>query len=274
MNRTLHVAAAQIHSGGTRDENLARAEKQMRAAALCGAEAIVFAEGAMSGYDYDMTAEMVHRLAETVDGPGCSRVRDLARELNLLVMMGFYEQDGDRYYNSHLLAFPDGRMDTVRKVKLTALERNADLSSGLAKRKVFEFKGIRCALIICADNSIEALREDLVQQQVDHVFWPAGGGGKVDDMLTEDELASEEGQKRYQKNRPRVFRAEPILGEGGDLPCSFTSCNALGPVGERTCHQGHCTIVDRYRVVRAQIPGTNVLEHMQDQMIQCRLSFC
>lgn len=274
MKRHLHVAAAQIHSGSTWEENLVRAEMLIRSASLSGVEAIVFAEGAMSGYDYDMTADMIHRLAQTLDGPGCLRVRELARNMQILIMMGFFEKEGDRYFNSHLLAFPDGRLDTVRKVELTAAEREADLSSGPAKRKVFEINGVRCTLIICADNSVKGLHEDLIEQRVDHVFWPAGGGGKRDDMLREEALASKEGRKRYEENRPHVYRGEAILSEHPVVPCSYSACNALGPVGKRTCHQGHCTIVDRFRVVRAQIPGTNVLEHMQDQMIQCELSFC
>ncbi len=57
------------------------------------------------------------------------------------------------------------------------------------------------------------------------------------------------------------------------LYTGFASANPLGPVGEETCHQGHCMIVDANRVLRAQIPGTNVLEHMQDQMVHVELHF-
>ena len=32
-------------------------------------------------------------------------------------------------------------------------------------------------------------------------------------------------------------------------------------------------IVDNQQVMRAQIPGTIVLEHMQDQMVHARLDF-
>lgn len=71
----------------------------------------------------------------------------------------------------------------------------------------------------------------------------------------------------------RVFNAAAIFGEK-DCPYSgFASANALGPVGRQTCHQGHCMIVDNRRVMRAQIPGTIVREHMQDQMIHALLCF-
>ena len=64
-----------------------------------------------------------------------------------------------------------------------------------------------------------------------------------------------------------------ILDEKECPATGFTSANALGPVGRQTCHQGHCMIVDHQRVMRAQIPGTIVLEHMEDQMIHARLQF-
>jgi hypothetical protein len=38
-------------------------------------------------------------------------------------------------------------------------------------------------------------------------------------------------------------------------------------------HQGHCSIVDKNRVLRAQIPGTNVVEHFLDQMAHAVLYF-
>jgi predicted amidohydrolase len=45
--KQLRVAAAQIHSGGTVEQTLARAETQVRAAAVVGAEVILFSECAL-----------------------------------------------------------------------------------------------------------------------------------------------------------------------------------------------------------------------------------
>jgi hypothetical protein len=73
-------------------------------------------------------------------------------------------------------------------------------------------------------------------------------------------------------NGEKVFTV-PILSEINCPFSGFASANALGPVGNQTCHQGHYMIVDNQRVMRAQIPGTIVLEHMQDQMVHARLEF-
>ncbi|MEI7437899.1 MAG: hypothetical protein WCL16_13925, partial [bacterium] len=149
----------------------------------------------------------------------------------------------------------------------------ACLTPGARERDIVEINGVRCALIICADGGIDGLHEDLFDRDVDYRLCPTGGGGKIGAMLHSADLLTVEGRTRYAENRPRVFNTAAILDEK-DCPYSgFTSANALGPVGRQTCHQGHCMIVDNQRVMRAQIPGTIVLEHMQDQMIHTQLTF-
>ncbi len=269
----LHVAAAQIHSGGTVEENLDRLECQARQAALAGAEVILFAEGAMQGYDYDMTQDRVAAAAVTLESAPVGRVVALAEHLKMAILVGFLEQDADRFFNSVLIAWPDGRRQVARKHVLTAGELGAGLRQGDRDRTVIEINGVRIAIIICADGGIEDLDSMLKEKRVDYRFCPTGGGGKMTDMLHEDDLLTPEGRRRYKENRLRVFNTEAIVE--GDSCCikGFASANALGPVGVQTCHQGHCMIVDANGVMRAQIPGTIMLEHQHDQMIHAVLNF-
>ena len=271
--RALHVAAAQIHSGGPIEKTLERIERQMAAASAVGAEVILFSEGVLHGYDYDMTPESVRAVAETSDGPNCRRIAKLARRYRIASLVGFLEKHGDRIHNSVLVAEPGKACWVGRKHVLTEGETAAGLTAGPRERPVVEINGVRCALIICADGGIDGLHEDLKAQRVDYRFCPTGGGGKMRDMLHEADLATPEGCAKYVANRPRVFKTEAILDEKECPYTGFTSANALGPVGKQTCHQGHCMIVDNFRVMRAQIPGTIVLEHMQDQMIHALLQF-
>lgn len=271
--RTLHVAAAQIHSGGGAGDTLDRMERQMAAASSVGAGVILFSECVLHGYDGDMTAESVRSVAEPLDGGNVQRVVRMAAKHRITALAGFFERDGDKIHNSVLVAGPGLPPWTGRKHILTPAEKAAGLTPGPRARSIVELNGVRCALIICADVSIEGLHEDLRTQRVDYRFLLTGGGGKIADMLKEADLATAEGQARYIENRPRVFKTEAIL-DGKECPYTgFAAANALGPVGKRTCHQGHCMIVDNQRVMRAQIPGTIVLEHMQDQMIHALLNF-
>ena len=273
MTRTLHVAAAQIHSGGLIEDILQRVERQVTAASAVGAEVILFAEGALHGYDYDMTPESVRAVAEPADSPHCRRLLEMAQRHRIAILIGFFERSGEAIHNSILVARPDGTHKTARKHILTEGEIRARLTPSPRERTIVEFNGVRCAIIICADGGIDGLHDELRAQKVDYRFCPTGGGGKISDMLHVDDLLTAEGRARYTENRPRVFKTEAILDEKECPATGFTSANALGPVGRQTCHQGHCMIVDHQRVMRAQIPGTIVLEHMEDQMIHARLQF-
>ena len=273
MTKQLHVAAAQIHSGGPIAEVLERVERQVMAASAVGAEAILFAECALHGYDSDMTAESVRAVAEPLDGPNGRRLLELARRFRIVVLIGFFERNGEAVHNSVLIARPDGRCGAARKHVLTPGELSARLTPGGRAREIVEINGVRCAIVICADGGIDGLHEELRAQGVDYRLCPTGGGGRIGDMLHDTDLSTAAGRARYVENRPRVFKTEAILDENECPFTGFMSANALGLAGRKTCHQGHCMIVDNRRVMRAQIPGTIVLEHMQDQMIHARLSF-
>lgn len=271
--KSLHIAAAQIHSGGPVEETLQRVERQVAAASVVGAQVILFAEVALHGFDYDLTPEMVESLAESVTSPNCSRIVETAKKYNIAILIGFFERDGDQFFNSQLVARPDGSRTVEHKHNITAIEQKAGLSRGQRERTVFEFNGIKTAIIICGDNGIEGLHEMLKEQGVEYRFCPTGGGGKMEDMLHEADILTLEGRKKYEENRPKVFKTQAILSAKECRCTGFTSANALGPVGKQTCHQGHCMIVDNNSVMRAQIPGTIIFEHQQDQMIHAVLNF-
>ncbi|MCJ8329596.1 MAG: carbon-nitrogen hydrolase family protein [Lentisphaeria bacterium] len=268
--RKLHVAAAQLHSGGGPDDVLKRAEKLIQAAVIQGTEIILFSEAALQGFDYALNAEMLQEISIEKDHAYCQNVSVLASEYGLTILMGFFEKDGDVYYNSQLVARPDSPRELQRKHLLTPTEINAGIIPGPEKRTIFSFNDVQTAIVICADGGIKNLDATMRAQGIAYTFCPTGGGGNIKDMLKQVDLKTDEGRNRYCKNRPKVFKKEAIIKDGR-LP--FCSSNALGPVGKETCHQGHCMIVDSNLVMRAQIPGTIVLEHMQDQVITAELLF-
>jgi predicted amidohydrolase len=273
MTRHLHVAAAQVHSGGSIQENLARIERQVVSAAAVGVELILFSEVVLQGYDYGLTPASVRAQAVSAGGAECDRIVGLARRHRMAVLVGLFERDGDLYYNSVIAGMPDGSRLVARKHALTGGEIGAQLTAGPKQRTLVAVNGVRCAVIICADGGIDGLHDDLRAAGADYRLCPTGGGGKISDMLHESDLLTEAGRTRYAENRPRVFNTQAILTEKECPDTGFTSANALGPAGAETCHQGHCMIVDNRRTMRAQIPGTIVLEHMQDQMIHAELTF-
>ena len=164
MTRTLHVAAAQIHSGGLIEDILQRVERQVTAASAVGAEVILFAEGALHGYDYDMTPESVRAVAEPADSPHCRRLLEMAQRHRIAILIGFFERSGEAIHNSILVARPDGTHKTARKHILTEGEIRARLTPSPRERTIVEFNGVRCASIVCADGGIDGLRDELRAQ--------------------------------------------------------------------------------------------------------------
>ena len=269
MNRTLHIAVAQVHSGGSIDENLIRIERQIRAAATVGADVVLFSECALQGYGYDsdLTAAIVAAQAVAQDSAPCQRLGELAHALGLVVMVGFFEATADgRFYNSCLVAWPDGRLEVERKHALTPTELAAGITPGKRERTPFIINGVKCAIVICADDGIDGLYPMLREEGFDYRLCPTAGGGALADMLHEVELDIPETRAAYERERARVFNPAAILDLSNNHGLGFASANAMGPVGTRTCHMGHCMIVDSRGVMRAQLPGTPVLEHQQDQM--------
>ncbi len=273
MRKRLHVGAAQIFSTGPVAETLRRIDGQARIAAAAGVEVLLFAEGTLHGYDYDITPGALAAAAETVDGASCQRVHEIASRHGITLLVGFFERDGDACYNTHAVIAPGGLLGVQRKHCLTAGELKAGFSPGPRARTVFTFNGVRTAILICADTGIAGRYELLREHEVQYTFIPTGGGGKFRDYLHEADLATEEGLKRYVENRPRVFNTDAVVAEVREHRLGWTTCNAMGRAGANTCHQGHSMIVDNNGLMRAQMPGTIVLEHQEDALIHATLTF-
>ncbi len=273
MMTSLHVASAQISSEAGSPKTLPRMDALAQAAACIGAEIILFSEVAVHGYDYDMTPESVRAVAEPVDGPVARELLAIAARRRIVVLAGMFERDNDAVYNSHLIAEPSGRLRVQRKHNLTEGERRARLTPGPRTLEVFSINGIRCAVLICADSGLDGMPAECRRLGVRVRFLPTGGGGKLDEMLCQRDLATPEGRGKYEQNRPRVFLPDAFDPKFAEWGSALVTANALGPAGAATCHQGHCVIVDNMGVLRAQAVGTIVREHMHEQLINAVLHF-
>ncbi len=272
--RSLHVAVAQINSRtGQVDETFARLRRQATAAAAVGAELILFAETAL--HSYDLHPENMAR-AEPLDGPLIGRVAALARELKLIIVPGFFERAGSQRFNSQAVCWPDGRRAVVRKHVLTPKETAAGLAPGPVEREVFRFNGISTVIVICADSGSKELKQFLADRKVELTLHPTAGGdlifGRKTAPLAEADLATAAGREYARKYRKCVFLAD-YLSDPDDVPRAFASANALGYDGRDVTNLGHCIIVDRFGTMRAQIPGTVVREHQEDQMVHATLTW-
>jgi len=107
--RTVVVAAIQCPLGGARADNLARVEKHVREAAARGAQVILPPELFEGPYFCrEEKAEWFAEARSLEDDEAVARMRDVARELGVVVPVSFFERAGQVHYNSVAVVDADG----------------------------------------------------------------------------------------------------------------------------------------------------------------------
>jgi predicted amidohydrolase len=81
------------------------------------ADIIVLPELCTTGYSF-LTKQEALDAAEDAGGESLSFFKNLAVELNAMIIAGFAEKEGDKVYNSALAASPDGSLRVYRKTHL------------------------------------------------------------------------------------------------------------------------------------------------------------
>ena len=273
--RRVHVATVQTSSEGGKEQVLAEMKRLAHAASLMGVDALLFPEGNIHGYDYGMTKESVASAAELLVGESAKAVLSMARKHGVTILAGMFEKDKKgNFYNTHIVAKPNGHLLGQRKHNLTEIELNAGLTPGPRERKTFSIFGVKCAVLVCADSGTEGIHEDLQKAGVELRFSPCGAGGNWEkDTLGQAELLTEEGRRKYAESRQSVCNPGAFDPGFETWKSANVACNALGRIGEQTYHRGHCSIVDNFGVLRVQVTGTNVREHLNPQLISAVLTW-
>lgn len=148
---TLRVAAAQIDPQlGEVEANLERISRAVADAAVAGAALVVLPEASVTGYAFASLDEgrAVARRATAVAGKA---VAGLAATHRMTVICGTLESVGDEVFNAALLAAPDGRRYTYRKMHLPFLGIDRYATPGPDAPSVVEVGGLRVGVLICYD---------------------------------------------------------------------------------------------------------------------------
>ena len=156
-----NVRAAAVQFESIQSDKAANLETIRRFAARAagrGVQLLVLPECCITGYWFlrKLSREQLGLLAEPVDGPSSAALLELAKRYDMTIGAGIVEVDGDRYYNTYLVALPDGQVRRHRK--LHAFE-NEHISSG-DEFTVFDTPhGFRAGVLICYDlNLVENVR--------------------------------------------------------------------------------------------------------------------
>jgi len=120
---------------------------------LSGVEAdlIVLPELVTSGYIFCEKKEVQSMAEKAEDGPTSELFRRLSKKKNTSYVVGFVEEENNKFYNSAMLVNPDGEIFVYRKIQLFFEEKfffeYGDLGFNVFKAK----KGVRVGLMICFD---------------------------------------------------------------------------------------------------------------------------
>ncbi|QOC95388.1 hydratase [Micromonospora craniellae] len=98
--------------------NIASTCGWIRAAADRGARLVVLPEAASAGYVFADRVEAARYAQPVPDGPTVTAWARLAAELDLWIVGGVTERNGDRIFNSAVLLGPTGHVGTFRKAHL------------------------------------------------------------------------------------------------------------------------------------------------------------
>jgi predicted amidohydrolase len=167
----MRVAAAQIEPKlGEKERNLEACVARMEEAAAQGAELLVLPECAIPGYMFDSADEALP-FAEDVPGASTEVLERECRRLDLYVVCGLLERDGDALRNAAVLVAPDGLVGTYWKSHLPFLGVDRFTVPG-DELPVYETPLGRIAVEICYDLRFPEVTRTLALRGADIVAHP------------------------------------------------------------------------------------------------------
>ena len=186
------VAATQMTCSWDRAENLNRAEKLVRQAATAGASIILIQELFETPY-FPIEQSHKHRslACSLKESEAVKRFSNLARELEVVLPISFFEKAGEVYFNSVAVADADGTLLGVyRKSHIPnakGYQEKEYFSPGDTGFRVWRTRFGNVGVLICWDQWFPEAARCLALQGADIVLYPTAIGsglGGVGDLLT------------------------------------------------------------------------------------------
>ena len=171
--RNLKVAAVQLRCEPLRTkENLAHAERLVEQAAAQGAELVLLPELMPGGY---ILTEEIWSTAEKPEGQSVTWLKRTANRLGVYLGMSYAEAEGSDFYNSFVLATPQGNIaGRVRKSPPASVE--AYFFRAGADPHFIDTEIGRIGVGICYENLLYARMAALYEASVDIVLQPTAAG--------------------------------------------------------------------------------------------------
>ena len=170
-----------------KEANYRRVEPMIREAAAHGAKIVCTTECFLDGYaiaDKSIPLEQYRALGEALPaGPYFQRLAALARALDLHLIAGLTEADGEARYNTSVLIGPDGRL--IGKYRKQKLQHESVRNTPGHDSPVFSTRYGQIGIMICADRTEAAIVRRFCTAGADFLICPSGGmfGPKSNDPI-------------------------------------------------------------------------------------------
>ncbi|MDR0519979.1 MAG: carbon-nitrogen hydrolase [Clostridiales Family XIII bacterium] len=181
----IKIGMTQFAAADGFDENLAKAEEQIRAMAAEGAKVICTQELFSRKYFAQIIDYKCYDFAEPLDGPTNTRMSKLARELDVVIVSCYYERAMDgMYFNSAAVFDADGELlGNYRKHHIPEGPQYLEkyyFTPGDSPYMVFRSKYATFGVLICWDEWFPEASRILALKGADFVFYPSAIGSEPD----------------------------------------------------------------------------------------------
>ena len=201
---------------GDKAANYRRIEPLIREAASRGAQIVCTTECFLDGYaiaDKTIPLEQYRALGEPIpQGAYFRKLSGLARELNIFLIAGMLEADGERRFNTAVLIGPRGEL--IGKYHKQRLEHEAVRNTAGTESSVIETPFGRLGVMICADRRFPDVVKGFSERGAEFLICPSGGmfGPEKNDHLL---------QARSKENRKFIVFVHPaeflVTGPDGTI---------------------------------------------------------
>ena len=160
-----------------KEANYSRAEKLIEQAARGKAQLVCTTECFLDGYaikDKTIPLDEYRALGEPIpDGKYCKRLAALADKLDIFLIAGMLEADGDKRYNTAVLIAPNGKL--IGKYRKHNLEHELVRNTPGDKTPVIHTPVGKIGIMICADRRDPDLVKKLAGGGATILICPSGG---------------------------------------------------------------------------------------------------
>ncbi|WP_374655682.1 N-carbamoylputrescine amidase [Dongia sp.] len=183
---TVTVAATQFACSPDPAENVDRAEALVRQAARRGAQIVQLQELFETPYFCkDQMAELFDLAQPADDHPTLARMQELARELEVVLPVSFFEAANNAYYNSLAIIDADGEMlGLYRKSHIpdgTGYQEKFYFNPGDTGFKVWDTAYARIGCGICWDQWFPECARAMALMGAEILFYPTAIGSEPND---------------------------------------------------------------------------------------------